>query len=169
MTAVSTASANAGASKPVAASWNEARFSTNPGAPPPVPARPARSARHGAAAACGAAARPAAPPGRRAMPARPPAGSRHRQPLARGTGPRPAPDRPAPRPLCRPRRRAASPAAAVRLGIRARHHATHPYALPGPDRLHAGHARPTPRDSGKRILRSVAASDHKILWDRMPR
>ena len=115
VTAVSTASANAGASKPPARIvergevQHEARQR-----PPSAPARPTRMARHAAAAASGAAARPAAPPARRAARVRPPDGSRHRPPPPASPAPRPAPGRPAQPPPHRPRPPAASPAASAR-------------------------------------------------------
>ena len=136
MTAVSTASANAAASNPLPASWNEARFSMKPGTLAAVrPARPRPLARRVAAAASGAAARPAAVPARRAAPARrsadpvigrgcqrcrPLAGRKLRQRCRRFVVPG-----------CRQRHQPR-----WRVGIGARHHAPHPHALPGPGGLH---------------------------------
>ena len=107
VTAVSTASANAGASKPLPASWNEARFSTNPGAlvAASLPDRRARRAvtqqQH-----------PVQPLRQRHLQPGPQRPFGHRtdpgiggaQPAS--PAPRPAPDRPARPPPCRPRRRA---------------------------------------------------------------
>ena len=90
VTAVSTASAKAGASKPLPGSWNEARFSTKPGAPS---ARPCQiDARRRAVPQ---QQHPVQPLGQRQSRARPAApvrrsdGSRHRRRRPASTGPSP--------------------------------------------------------------------------------
>ena len=163
--AVSTASANAAASKPAAASWNEARFSTStcrrfvrsrPCQTEPLGApcrnssmrcrrsdsgisRPARNARSasGLIQASAAVARCiGASPGASAINAAAALVSQAAGMVTERGG---------------------------ELGVGARHHAMHPHALPSPDPLHGEHAMPGHR-ARKAYFAVITRSDHKILW-----